>query len=256
MTNLQAVKPKFTSADPRVNIKLLPKELQDNILLQLIKIQVLPGKIFRSQSPDGYGVYHNGDSIMRYPPLNVDIFRALDRHWAAKAKELLYSSNTWVVGEGEEHTVQFLQSFPQEILDLIVSVEINLSWRDVQWTGWLGDWATFLHRMWVEAEANGEDLDVAAARRHYDRDVAHNRLWMLRVWQKKLEGIKDLPLKHLRLNFMTACDLDDNFLGTRFAETLMPNFTHGVPENLEIIAPRKRQENEIRELIIHRHEVD
>ena len=253
MINLQDVISKFTFNDPMVNLQLLPKELQDNILLQLLKVKLCPGKIFQNQSPDGYGVYQNGDSIMEYPPPDVSIFRALDRYWATKAMKMLYSDNTWVMEEGEVHGRHFLTPFPQHTVDRIVSVEIRLSWRDVQWTQWLGDWQTFLQRSRLEAEHAGEELDVNAARQRYNQDMADYRLWMLDVWQAKLIAIINMPLLHLKLDFITACDLGGKFQGTRFASRFLPRFTHGVPESLEIVTPRRGQEHHIRGIIMKKH---
>ena len=100
---------------------MLPQELQDNILWQLLNIHLLRGTLKISRF--GHWSPRNGDT----PKPNLSIMHALDKQRLGWAKKILYrTSNTWVMPPPFLIQAVFWDEWDPEDLRLLSCVQLRL----------------------------------------------------------------------------------------------------------------------------------
>ena len=119
-------------------INNLPRESQKLVLVQLIYLYLRPGKIF----VDKFGLvmerkkprirYPTRQSDHDYPPPDVAIFRALNKHFTEMAQHVLYQCNTFVIQQSPQPCTPnkpFLL-WQSHVLNRVESVEITPFYED------------------------------------------------------------------------------------------------------------------------------
>ena len=193
------------------NIQNLPQEMQDAILLELLKLSLRPGKIFPSkpkQTIEARDISMDfAPTSTKYADANVDILLALSHAWLPLAQDLLYGGHTWVIAEGEPVKTRFLSKVGQDNRARITSIELKLTWRDCGYS--LGDRVTYICTKYVEGTASGADVSQARILQQYATDCLQWASTLLHIWDTKFEAVRSLRLDHLKIDFMDALNLDD-----------------------------------------------
>ena len=76
-------------------ISLLPRELQDHILLMLIELCLKPGKVFLHHGSDW--PFSEPTWPIKFAGVDQSIFFALNRRWSSVARGIFYEQNDWVI---------------------------------------------------------------------------------------------------------------------------------------------------------------
>ena len=120
------------------HIAALPRELQDEILIQLLRLYLQPGaiilgpwgKLVRSSNVVDYYRYCRHENLLP----DVSIMLGLSKKWLEHAKGILYCNNLWIITDGhfDGMTPAFFKRWHPEDLRLLPLVLLSLNrkcWR-------------------------------------------------------------------------------------------------------------------------------
>ncbi|MCJ1256843.1 hypothetical protein MMC24_004668 [Lignoscripta atroalba] len=221
-------------------ISTLPPELKEAILVEYLRANLVPGKLFLLHKP--------ADTEYFIPKL--DVVSDLDLRLFNVARTMVYSENTFVIAEGgAESTTKFLEELSPESLQLIQSVELRFSWKDVN-----SYWSPGDRYMYIKQKLDGLDPDEVHRNKdtissEYTAECAIFSGRLQTVWIEKFHNISTLPIRRLRLDLTRAFNIDDVFLcsGIDFFARVLATSHRGF-EKLEIVAPELALENELKDM--------
>lgn len=220
----------MSRANPSLNtrIRSLPNELQDMVFTELLRSLLQPGKVYPKGSED------HTTATSRTRPELIHTLQGIPSHWWAKAFDMFYGTNTWVLPAGDwVPGTNFFLRLPQPIVDRIVSVELDFKWEDG---------ASYFEngaREWFDLAARagrGRQLQQADMSSYVALEPVIQPI-VIQVWRKKLATVRTLRLQHLRLDFSKMRDGRGVFRGWEVLYWCPLPFTYGEPRHLEILAP-------------------
>ena len=124
-------------------ISSLPQELQDQILLELLNIELTPGRIYLDEF--GRAAADPQEPTNSRP--NIAIIVALDRTRRSRAKKLLYS-NTFVMPTGIEEDT-FSRHWDLIALRTLPKVELRIDHESFKRDIWTPPPNRRIHRLWI-----------------------------------------------------------------------------------------------------------
>ncbi len=221
----------------------LPPEIYDQVLESVLNVSFRPGELFPQQNPTCYG-YHcvYGE---HYPNPEPTVFLALPKALYPMFREDCWSGNTWVIGQGSPfYTVEFLNTIPESIHDMIRSVYMSLTSEDL-----FGFEGVYLHqRIRQEREdfSKGGEIDNLEVLERFEMECDSFATEVTQIWFDKFYPVSSLSLKRLTIDLRKAYAPDGTFLGLEQIK-LFPPFCDGMPR-LTILAPTKSLEDDIWEV--------
>ncbi|KAL2045357.1 hypothetical protein ABVK25_012173 [Lepraria finkii] len=159
-----------------------------------------------------------------------NVFEALNRELYGKYWNISWSENTWFVETGKvDSTIKVLSNIPATVLHLVRKVELRYAIPGIESRDSLAHY--FFDENGKEQHHNVLDL-----MRYFQWESQRILPKIMRLWFENLKIRVTLRLDDLVLDLSQAYAPDGEYVGVS-AIAGSPRFRHGLPANLQVLAP-------------------